>query len=104
MLLQTNLMIEVIKDYILFILANHLKRTFFSQLIPWWQVFVHLLIIFLAAGLGGQSLGVELKPEWSIVKVYEFNLLIVIKPFLILHLFIMSSKNNYHYSKERAFR
>lgn len=34
MLLQTNLMIEVIKDYILFILAYHLKRTFFSQLIP----------------------------------------------------------------------
>lgn len=34
MLLQAQLMIEVIKDYILFVLANDLKRTFFSQLIP----------------------------------------------------------------------
>ena len=103
-LLQTNLMIEVIKDYILFIFAYDLKRAFSSQLIPRWQILVHFLIAILAALLDGHSLGVELKTKRPVVKVYEFDLLIVIKPFLILHLFIISSKNNYHYSKESAFR
>lgn len=104
MLLQTDLMIEIIKDYVLFILANDLKRTFFSQFIPCWQVLINLLIAILAAWLCEHSLGVELKAKRSVVKVYEFDLLIVIKPLLILHLFIISSKNNNHYSKERAFR